>query len=207
MSPVFALRNRLLDHPMVHHVLEGSGIHVRQYRLLLDLFDTLAERYEMLGTVNTLAMTMLASSSLFMGILPSLYALARPPLSNYLLVSIGITMLQLFLIYSLALTSLYLAAELFLLEGLPFANPVRLATQAIIVPVMLLGGMGGAVLAFLQWLIFRSYTAAVIATATVALLAVVIVRFSLSHLVSEFQTNLLTLAQGPARLFKTLDYD
>jgi hypothetical protein len=113
----------------------------------------------------------------------------------------------LFVAFSMALTSLYLGAELFLLEGLPFANPVRLSTQALLMPVMMLGGMGAAVLGFLQWLLFRRHAAAAVAMVVVILLAALITRLSLGHLVSELGANLLTLAQGPTRLFKSIEPD
>ena len=113
----------------------------------------------------------------------------------------------LFVAFSMALTSLYLGAELFLLEGLPFANPVRLSTQALLMPVMMLGGMGAAVLGFFQWLLFRRHTAAAVAMVVVILLAALITRLSLGHLVSEMRANLLTLAQGPTRLFKSIEPD
>jgi len=119
----------------------------------------------------------------------------------------GWTEASLFVAFSTALTSLYLGAELFLLEGLPFANPVRLSTQALLMPVMMLGGICAAVLGFLQWLLFRRHAAAAVAIVAVVLLAALITRLSLGPLVSEMRANLLTLAQGPTRLFKSVEPD
>jgi len=111
----------------------------------------------------------------------------------------------LFVIFSTALASLYLSTELFLMDGLPFANPARASAQADLMPVMLIGIPCAAILAFLQWLIFRSHTAAAIATLSVLLLAVLVTRFSLRNMTKEFRANLLSLALGPSRLFKPLD--
>ncbi|MBZ5499509.1 MAG: hypothetical protein LAP85_24180 [Acidobacteriia bacterium] len=111
----------------------------------------------------------------------------------------------LFVIFSTAMASLYLSAEFFLMDGLPFANPVRVSAQADLTPVMLISAPCAAVLAFLQWLIFRSHTAAFIATVAVALLALVLTRFSLRHMAKEFRANLIALGLGPSRLFKPLD--
>jgi hypothetical protein len=117
----------------------------------------------------------------------------------------GWTEASLFVAFSAALASLYLSAELFLLEGLPFANPIRLSAQAILMPVMLLGGMCAAVLGFFQWLLFRRHGTAAVASAAVVLVAFGVTRLSLGHLVSELRTNLLTLAQAPSRLFKSIE--
>jgi ABC-type uncharacterized transport system permease subunit len=72
-------------------------------------------------------------------------------------------------------------------------------------PVMLMGAPCAAILAFLQWLIFRSYTAAILATVLVLFLAVLVTRFSLRHMVKEFRAHLIALGLGPSRLFKPLD--
>lgn len=119
----------------------------------------------------------------------------------------GWTDASLFVAFSASLASLYLSAELFLLEGIPFANPVRMSAQAVLMPVMLLGGMGAAVLGFFQWLLFRRHATAAVAIGAVALSAFVLTKVSLGHLVSELRTNLLTLAQAPSRLFKSIDRD
>jgi hypothetical protein len=111
----------------------------------------------------------------------------------------------LFVIFSAALASLYLSAELFLMDGLPFANPVRLSAQAFLIAVMLVGALCAAILVLLQWLIFRSHTGAIIATVSVLSLAVLVTRFSLRHMAKEFRANLLSLGLGPSRLFKPLD--
>jgi hypothetical protein len=113
----------------------------------------------------------------------------------------------LFVVFSTAMASLYLSVELFLMDGLPFANPVRLSAQNSLMPVMLVGAPCAAILALLQWLIFRSHTAAAIATVSVLLLAVLVTRFSLRHMANEFRANLLSLGLGPSRLFKPLDSD
>lgn len=119
----------------------------------------------------------------------------------------GWTEALLFVGFSTALSSLYLGAELFMLEGIPFANPVRLSTQALVMPVMILGGIGAAVLAFFQWLLFRRHATAAAAIGLVVLLASLIARLSEGHLVSEIRANLLTLGQGPTRLFKSIEPD
>jgi hypothetical protein len=117
----------------------------------------------------------------------------------------GWTDASLFVTFSAALASLYLSVELFLMEGLPFANPIRLSAQAALLPIMLMGGACAAVLGFLQWLLFRSHVTAAFATLAVVLAAALVTRLSLSHLVSEFRTNLLSLAQAPSRIFKSVD--
>jgi hypothetical protein len=119
----------------------------------------------------------------------------------------GLTEALLFLAFSAAFASIYLAAELFLLEGLPFSNPIRLSAQAALMPIMMLGGMCAAVLGFLQWLLFRRHATAAVAAAALLLLACLITKLSLNHLVSELRTNLLTLAQAPSRLFKGIEPD
>jgi hypothetical protein len=113
----------------------------------------------------------------------------------------------LFVAFSTAMASLYLSVELFLTDGLPFANPVRVSAQASILPVILIGAPCAAILALLQWLIFRSTSAAMIATALVSCLAVLVTRFSLRRMAGEFHANLLALSLGPSRLFKPIDSD
>ena len=114
---------------------------------------------------------------------------------------------SLFVLFSAALASLYLGAEFFLMEGLPFANPIRLSAQWALLRVMILGGMCAAVLGFIQWLLFRRHATAAVAAAAVLLIACLVTRLSLGHLVSEARTNLLALAQAPSRLFKSVYRD
>ncbi len=69
------------------------GINIRQYRLLLGLFSTLSDRLEFMGLTaglnKALGFYLLGSALL------SLIALARPPLSGYLLLMIGFSMFML----------------------------------------------------------------------------------------------------------------
>ena len=90
-------------------------------------------------------------------------------------------------------------------HGLPFANPVRLSAQASLMPVMLISAPCAALLGFLQWLIFRSHTAAIITAVSVALLAALVTRLALRRMAKEFRANLLALGLGPSRLFKPIE--
>jgi hypothetical protein len=73
----------------------------------------------------------------------------------------------LFTAFSVALASLYLAAELRLIEGAPFSSPPDVARGATMLPTLVLGGAVMAAVAALQYfVVFRS--PAVVAGAAMA---------------------------------------
>jgi len=192
----------LLDEPL-------SGLDVMSSMLVKDLLAALAQTDQPQGAAVFLTLPFRDMGAFARGVYCCLW-LPSVGIAHLLLICPAIWFwgwrdALLFVMFSTAMASLYLSAELFLMDGLPFANPVRLSAQNLLIPVMLIGAPCAVILAFMQWLIFRSHTAAAIATVSVLLLAALVTRFSLRHLAREFRANLLALGLGPSRLFKPVD--
>jgi hypothetical protein len=82
--------DKILDTDMAGKVCSALGIEVRQYKILLHLFDTLSNRLELMNT--TAGLNGISLWYLFLSILFCLIALANPPLQTYLLIFVVVTM-------------------------------------------------------------------------------------------------------------------
>ena len=115
----------------------------------------------------------------------------------------GVWPAALFIAYSLAVASFYLALELRLVEGVPFSQQPQAAQGAMLLPYMLMGGMGAALLVALQYFfIFRSPAPALAATAIVAVGAYYLTRSTLRGLSSAMRFNLGLVSGESSFLYK-----
>ncbi|MBL8216651.1 MAG: hypothetical protein JNK87_38385 [Bryobacterales bacterium] len=90
--------------------------------------------------------------------------------------------------YSLALSSLYLAATLLIIEYVPFSRPMQPERGAMLLPAMLIGGVFVAIAMALQYfLIFRARLAVPVATFVIAAAAWIGTRFALRRLAVDMQ--------------------
>jgi hypothetical protein len=113
---------------------------------------------------------------------------------------------RLFAGYCVAIGSLYLSVELFLLDGLPFANPPRQGAGMLAAPLILAAFIGALIIGGLQWLfIFKSR----LVTAGAALAfgggAYLIAKVSLGNLQTNVVHNLHVIASGRSSMFKEVD--
>lgn len=93
--------------------------------------------------------------------------------------------------YSLALSSLYLALTLQILDAVPFTKPVQPDQGAMLLPAMMVGGVVVAIAVVLQYfLIFRSRMAVPVATVALAAAAWLVTRWSLQRLAVDMQFGL-----------------
>ncbi|HXX23272.1 MAG TPA: hypothetical protein VEO19_08985 [Terriglobia bacterium] len=115
----------------------------------------------------------------------------------------GVGPAALFVAYSLAVASFYLALELRLVEGVPFSKQPQVSQGAMLLPYMLMGGLGAALLVGLQYFIlFRSPASALAATAIVAVGAYYLTRSSLRSLSSAMRYNLGLVSGESSFLYK-----
>lgn len=118
----------------------------------------------------------------------------------------GIADGAMFAAYSIAIGSFYLSVELFLVDGLPFANPPKAGRASMAAPLIIAATIGAAVLVGLQWLlIFRSRIAALGATLAFAVTAYAVAQFSLRNLEVNVLHNLHVIASGRTAMFKEVD--
>jgi len=111
----------------------------------------------------------------------------------------------LFECFSLTIVSFYLALELLLIPGLPFASPYKASRSMIGLPVLLLGTVIAAVLVAAQWLVFQIWWVAVIAGILFGLGTWLTAHFTLRRLEGEIRQNLHLLRIGPTQMFKEID--
>ena len=69
----------------------------------------------------------------------------------------------LFISYSIAVVSIYLALELRLIEVIPFSRQMDPTRNSVVLPTMMVGGMAMGVAVGLQYLIFQFPTLVVVA--------------------------------------------
>ena len=92
----------------------------------------------------------------------------------------GIAQGALFVAYSVAAGSFYLALELRLVEGVPFSKQVETSRGMFMLPLMMAGGFCIAIAVGLQYfLIFRSAAAVAVATVVVGSAAYILTRDAL----------------------------
>jgi ABC-2 type transport system permease protein len=109
----------------------------------------------------------------------------------------GIADSFLFAAYSIAVGSFYLSIELFLIDGLPFANPPEGMRGSMAAPLVILGIVGALVLVGLQWLfIFQSRFVTAGAVLVFGGAAYLIAQISLRYLQTNILHNLYVIASG-----------
>jgi hypothetical protein len=111
----------------------------------------------------------------------------------------------LFACISLIVASFYLALELLLISGLPFASPYKASRSMIGLPVVLFGIVIAAILIAVQWLVFQIWWVAVVAGILFGLGTWWTAHGTLRRLEGEIRQNLRLLQIGPTQLFKELD--
>jgi hypothetical protein len=112
----------------------------------------------------------------------------------------------LFIAFSLAIASLYLALELRLVEGVPFGKPVDTSRGMILVPLMMGGGMVIAIMVALQhYLLFHSRPLVLAATILAAATAWFLTRASLDTFEVSIRYHLGLVSQESALLYQEID--
>jgi hypothetical protein len=111
----------------------------------------------------------------------------------------------LFSLFSVVVVSFYLALELLLISGLPFASPFKASRSALEVPVMILGLVIAGFFVGLQWLVFQIWWVALAAGLLLVLTTWFTARLTLRQLEDEICLNLQTLRMGPTKMFKGVE--
>jgi hypothetical protein len=105
--------------------------------------------------------------------------------------------------YSLAVGSFYLSLEMFLVDGLPFANPPESMKGSMTAPLVIAAALGALIIVGLQWVfIFRSRLVVAGAAAVFAVAAAAIARTSLRYLETNVLHNLHVIATGRTAMFR-----
>jgi len=117
----------------------------------------------------------------------------------------GISHALLFFIYSIFLSTFYLAFAFFFIEGFPFANPFKPSRfaemQMSLFGAMVLVG----IIVTIQWFLFRSLPYAIGATGGSAILAVIVLLISMRRMKKKARENLQLLNLSPQSIFKETD--
>ena len=112
----------------------------------------------------------------------------------------------LFIAFSLAAASLYLAFWLRLIDCVPFTKPVDLTRAASLLPLMMLFGVVTGVAVGLQYFfVFRSQLVVVVVTLVVAAAAYFFTRQSLDAFASSIRFNLGLLSVESGTLYQEID--
>jgi hypothetical protein len=118
----------------------------------------------------------------------------------------GIQYAALFLAYSLAVSSFYLGLELRLIEAVPFSKQPEASQGVMMLPFLIMGGLGAALAVALQhFFLFHSLASALTATAIVAAGAYFLTRSSLRSLSSSMRFNLGLVSGGSSFLYKEVN--
>jgi hypothetical protein len=113
----------------------------------------------------------------------------------------GIWHAGLFIAYSVSAASVYLGLELRLVESVPFSQQMDTSGQAMMLPLMIGGGIVGAIAVSLQYfLIFRSPVIVAVTTVGLAFIAYLAVRASLGASAASVRYN-LGVASGESGRF------
>jgi hypothetical protein len=112
----------------------------------------------------------------------------------------------LFIAFSLAIASVYLALELRLIEGVPFGKPVDTSRGAVVLPLMMAGGMVIAIVVAIQhFLLFHSRPLVLAATLLAAAAAYFLTRISLHTFEVAIRYHLGLVSQESTMLYKEID--
>jgi hypothetical protein len=118
----------------------------------------------------------------------------------------GIRYAALFLAYSLAVASFYLGLELRLIEGVPFTKQPVVSQGFMLLPVMVIGGLGaGLAVALQHFFLFHSPASVLAATAIVAAAAYFLTRSSLRSLSSSMRFSLGLVSGESSFLYEEIN--
>jgi ABC-2 type transport system permease protein len=95
MTTIDGLGNRIFEFKATQKFCTSLGINLRQYPVLVELFRTLGDRLEFMNM--TVALHKVVGFQVFISLIISLIALARPSLKGYFLICLGCSMLLLLL--------------------------------------------------------------------------------------------------------------
>lgn len=159
MTAPRSLRDRIIDFKLTRKIFARLGIDANQYRLLLDLFETLSARLEFLGT--TVSLKAIASYVTPLSIFIAVPVLARPKPQNFLLYLLSLTMfLMLWVLLEDTSHSLLNADEASVMAHQPIGGTTYVAAKlthllsviAIFVPaVNALPALAGLYLKGIRW--------------------------------------------------------
>lgn len=111
----------------------------------------------------------------------------------------------LFLTFSLALASVFLALELRLIEGVPFGKPVDTSRGAVLLPLMMAGGLAIAIVVAIQhFLLFHSRPLVFAATVLLTAAAWWLSRSSLNTFEISIRYHLGLVSQESSMLYKEI---
>ena len=117
----------------------------------------------------------------------------------------GIGHAALFIAYSIAATSVYLALELRLIENIPFTRQMDTSAQALTLPLLLGSGLVGGIAVTAQYyLIFRSPIVVAGAVAALAIAAHFLTKASLSSLAVSMRYHLGLLSAESKSIYKEI---
>jgi hypothetical protein len=118
----------------------------------------------------------------------------------------GVRDASLFVAYSAAVSAIYLGLELRLIEGMPFSRQPEAASNPLILPMMLLGGIAMTIAVGLQYfLIFRSVLAVLGVTAALCGVAWYLTRSSLDAFEVNIKFRLGLLSSESKGIYREVD--
>jgi hypothetical protein len=118
----------------------------------------------------------------------------------------GLSDALLFIAFSLAIASVYLALELRLVEGVPFGKPVETSRGMVLLPLMMAGGLVIAIVVALQhFLLFHSRPLVLAVTLLAAAAAYFLTRTSLHTFEVSIRYHLGLVSQESTMLYKEID--
>jgi hypothetical protein len=133
-------------------------------------------------------------------LIPNLIAL------GFLVWNWGLADALLFIAFSFAIASVYLALELRLVEGVPFGKPVATSQGMVLLPLMMAGGMVIAIMVALQhFLLFHSRPLVLAATLLAAAAAWFLTRASLDTFEVSIRYHLGLVSQESTMLYQEID--
>ena len=126
--------------------------------------------------------------------------------SGFLAWNWGLADALLFVAFSLATASVYLALELRLVEGVPFGKPVDTSRGMVLLPLMMAGGLVIAIVVALQhFLLFHSRPLVLAVTLLAAAAAYFLTRFSLHTFEVSIRYHLGLVSQESTLLYQEID--
>jgi hypothetical protein len=112
----------------------------------------------------------------------------------------------LFIVFSLAIASVYLALSLRMVEGVPFGKPVDTSRGAVLMPLMMAGGLVIAIVVAVQhFLLFHSRPLVLAVTLLAAVAAYFLTRSSLHTFEVSIRYNLGQVSQESTMLYKEIN--